>query len=260
MTWFLLDIAFYSQNLFLPDLLRTTGFSSFPDLPMDGGMAACTGACAEAVWRGVFRAALGNAVVAIIATVPGYWFTVFFIDRWGRLPIQVTGFAAMTAMLALLAGVYPLLVPPPGSGRAASPWLFLVLYSVCFFFANFGPNTTCFVVPSEVFHTRYRSTLHGVSAAAGKLGAIVGAFGFGAMQLGAGTRATLTALTVVNFCGLLFTFFIPETKTMDLEPASTISLSPFGRLVQKAPFCPLGGTTNVESHSAAMYKKGRDGD
>jgi hypothetical protein len=48
------------------------------------------------------------------------------------------GFIAMTAMLAILAGIYPILVPPPGSGRSASPWVFLVLYSVTFFFANFG--------------------------------------------------------------------------------------------------------------------------
>ena len=207
------------------------------------------------------------------------------------------GFIAMTAMLAILAGIYPILVPPPGSGRSASPWVFLVLYSVTFFFANFGvsfegaggagdthfptrppffltsqprtlsfslhpsqPNATTFVVPSEVFHTRYRSTLHGVSAAMGKLGAIIGAFGFGEMQLTAGTRATLIGLAVVNFIGMLFTFFIPETKTMDLEPASTVSMSTFGRVVQKEPECPLGGVSNAESHDAAMYKKGRDGD
>jgi MFS transporter, PHS family, inorganic phosphate transporter len=70
MTWFLLDVAFYSQNLFLPDLLRSTGFSSFPEIP-DGGAAACVGECAEAVWRGVFRSAVGNAFVAIVALVPG---------------------------------------------------------------------------------------------------------------------------------------------------------------------------------------------
>lgn len=70
MTWFLLDVAFYSQNLFLPDLLRTTGFSKFPDVPK-GGVGACTGDCAEAMWRGLFKSAVGNAVVAIIGTVPG---------------------------------------------------------------------------------------------------------------------------------------------------------------------------------------------
>ena len=171
MTWFLLDIAFCSQNLFLPDLLRTTGFSKFPDLP-EGGVNACKGECAEAMWRGLFKSAVGNAVVAIIGTVPGYWFTVAFVDKWGRVPIQFMGFIMMTVMLIILAAIYPQLVPPPGSTSHISPWIFLVFYSMTFFFANFGPNSTTFIVPSEVFHTRYRSTLHGISAACGKMGAI----------------------------------------------------------------------------------------
>ena len=42
-----------------------------------------------------------------------------------------------------------------------------------------GPNSTTFIIPAEVFPTKYRSTCHGISAASGKAGAIVGAFGFG---------------------------------------------------------------------------------
>ncbi|KAL3578038.1 hypothetical protein D5086_019542 [Populus alba] len=52
------------------------------------------------------------------------------------------------------------------------------MYSLTFFFANFGPNATTFVVPAEIFPARLRSTCHGISAAAGKAGAIIGAFGF----------------------------------------------------------------------------------
>ncbi|KAF3575607.1 hypothetical protein DY000_02035385 [Brassica cretica] len=51
-------------------------------------------------------------------------------------------------------------------------------YSLTFFFANFGPNATTFIVPAEIFPARFRSTCHGISAASGKVGAIVGAFGF----------------------------------------------------------------------------------
>ncbi|KAG6495778.1 hypothetical protein ZIOFF_043605 [Zingiber officinale] len=40
------------------------------------------------------------------------------------------------------------------------------------------PNSTTFIVPAEVFSARLRSTCHGISAATGKMGAIVGAFGF----------------------------------------------------------------------------------
>ena len=38
---------------------------------------------------------------------------------------------------------------------------------------NAGPNTTTFVIPGEIFPTRYRSTAHGISAGSGKLGAII---------------------------------------------------------------------------------------
>ena len=37
-----------------------------------------------------------------------------------------------------------------------------------FFFANFGPNATTFITPVELFTTKYRSSLHGISAACGK--------------------------------------------------------------------------------------------
>jgi hypothetical protein len=46
-------------------------------------------------------------------------------------------------------------------------WGFIILYALTFFFANFGPNATTFIVPVELFSTRYRSSLHGISAASG---------------------------------------------------------------------------------------------
>ena len=36
-----------------------------------------------------------------------------------------------------------------------------------------GPNATTFIVPGECFPTRYRSTYYGISAASGKLGAVI---------------------------------------------------------------------------------------
>ena len=47
-----------------------------------------------------------------------------------------------------------------------------------FFFSNFGPNATTFILPAELFPTAWKSTAHGICAASGKAGAIVGAFGF----------------------------------------------------------------------------------
>src|SRR5205807_1941949 len=123
------------------------------------------------------------------------------------------GFIMMTILMAFLAGFYNDLI-------AHSVYGFIVLYSLCFLFANWGPNATTFILPSEVFPTRFRSLGHGLSAASGKLGATVGVFGFGAMQQQYGLQKTLIALTVINFLGLLCTYPIPETKGKSLEELS----------------------------------------
>lgn len=70
------------------------------------------------------------------------------------------GFASMTILMIILAAAYTQIV-------ATSKWLFIVMYAFTFFFANFGPNSVTFIQPVELFETRFRSTLHGISAAAG---------------------------------------------------------------------------------------------
>ena len=51
---------------------------------------------------------------------------------------------------------------------------FVLVYGLTYLFSNWGANTTTFIVPSEAFPTRIRATAHGLSAAAGKIGATVG--------------------------------------------------------------------------------------
>ncbi|KAF3962712.1 hypothetical protein CMV_012810 [Castanea mollissima] len=107
------------------------------------------------------------------------------------------------------------------------------MYSLTFFFANFGPNATTFVVPAEIFPARLRSTCHGISAASGKLGAMVGAFGFlylaqsqdktktdAGYPAGIGVKNSLLVLGGINFLGILFTFLVPESKGKSLEEMS----------------------------------------
>ena len=65
---------------------------------------------------------------------------------------------------------------------------FVFLYCLANFFQNFGPNTTTFIIPGEAFPTRYRSTAHGISAATGKLGAIIAQVGFGKLKDIGGTN------------------------------------------------------------------------
>ncbi|CAI0378655.1 unnamed protein product [Linum tenue] len=196
--WFLLDIAYYSSNLFQKDIFSAIGW-----IPPAKTMNAV---------HEVYVVSRAQTLIALCGTVPGYWFTVALIDHIGRFAIQLMGFFFMTVFMFALA------IPYHHWTLKANRIGFLVMYSLTFFFANFGPNATTFVVPAEIFPARLRSTCHGISAAAGKAGAMVGAFGF--LYAGIGVKNSLIVLGCINFFGMLFTLLVPESKGKSLEELS----------------------------------------
>jgi PHS family inorganic phosphate transporter-like MFS transporter len=223
-TWFLLDIAFYSQNLFQKDIFTAVGW-----LPPGKTMSAL---------QEMFKVSKTQALIALCSTVPGYWFTVAFVDHIGRWIIQLGGFFMMTFfMLILTFDYYNLRGQPcasnPNDFCGGHHVAFIVCYAFTFFFSTFGPNATTFIVPAELFPARLRSTCHGISAAAGKAGAIVGAFGFQyaaesqhqgqqdkGYPTGIGLKRTFLALSIISLAGFVMTFFVPETNQRSLEDLS----------------------------------------
>uniref|UniRef100_K3WG08 Major facilitator superfamily (MFS) profile domain-containing protein n=1 Tax=Globisporangium ultimum (strain ATCC 200006 / CBS 805.95 / DAOM BR144) TaxID=431595 RepID=K3WG08_GLOUD len=197
-TWFLFDIVFYAQNLFSASILSVIGVSN---------------ASLQVVTT-------QNAFVALMA-LPGYYVAVYFINSMGRRVIQLQGFAAMTILFLCLAIFWDDL-----KKRAV---LFIIVYGLALFFSNFGPNTSTFVMPTEMFPTQIRSTCHGFSAAMGKAGAAIGSFGFsiwvehesyGYM----GAFYTFAAITFVSIPLTYFCMFDNEQgfEEMDAEFAAKL--------------------------------------
>ena len=201
-TWFLLDIAFYSQNLTQKDI-----FPAMNLVNKDYQVSAL---------REMFETSRAMFVVALLGTFPGYWFTVFFIERIGRYIIQLVGFFMMSLFMLIIGIKYEYL-------RDDNKWLFAVLYGLTFFFANFGPNSTTFVLPAELFPTRVRSTCHAMSAAAGKAGAMIGAFVVATYTLDGKAneiRVAMITMACTNMLGFFCTFLVTETKGRSLEEIS----------------------------------------
>ena len=58
---------------------------------------------------------------------------------------------------------------------------YAIVYTLCVYLymrSNFGPNTTTFIIPGEIYPPEVKATCHGLSAAAGKAGAATGAYLF----------------------------------------------------------------------------------
>ncbi|KAJ1955831.1 hypothetical protein EC988_001669 [Linderina pennispora] len=199
-TWFALDVAFYGINLNSSVVIGAIGFAG--DIVKD------------TPYHYIIRNCLGNIIINMLGSVPGYWVSVFTIEKLGRKKIQIVGFIMLTILYVVLGFAYHKILD---NSVAA----FIVLFTLAQFFQNFGPNVTTFVIPGEVFPTRFRSTAHGISAAAGKLGAIVAQGGFMQLKDRGGKNAFIDRLLQIfalfMLVGLGFTFFIPETKGKTLE-------------------------------------------
>lgn len=88
------------------------------------------------------------------------------------------------------------------------------------FFFNFGPNATTFIVPAEAFPSRVRGFAHGVSAATGKLGAILAAllFNYLSQDSQIGLRNVLWIFFACCILGAGLTWWlVPETRWKDAD-------------------------------------------
>lgn len=170
----------------------------------------------DTVYVKLYNNAVGNLILICAGSIPGYWVTVFTVDIVGRKPIQLMGFTVLTILFCVIGFAF----------NKLSQNGLLALYVLCQFFFNFGPNATTFIVPGEVFPTRYRSTSHGMSAAAGKVGAIIAQVLIGPLRVrGNPTKENpspwlnhvMQIFALFMFCGIFTTLLIPESKRKTLE-------------------------------------------
>jgi PHS family inorganic phosphate transporter-like MFS transporter len=181
--WFLLDVVFYGNSISSPLILAA--------LQPKGTLLDHT---------------IVSGAIFLVAALPGYWLAVALLDRSGRRRIQWRTFVGMAVAFGLLA-----LVP----GAETTVPLFLVLFAASYFFVEFGPNMTTFVYPAELFPTAIRGSGDGIAAAAGKLGAFVGALVVPELLAAAGLRGVMAVLALSG--AALTVALLPETSRRSLE-------------------------------------------
>jgi len=180
--WFLQDLTTYGVGLYLPQLLQ--------------------GSRALAAW--VELAFLAGMVAAIA-----------LVDRWGRIPLQITGFLGCAAGLLLAA-------------RADLRAQLVVGLLLVQFMTNLGPNAQTYLLAGELFPTALRGRGAGLAAAVGKLGAIAAALAMPVLLQRWGPGPLLPLLAVTSLLGAALTWGLrldtaPPAEPPDLELGSGAS-------------------------------------
>ena len=188
-TWFVFDYAYYGNSISTPMIMKI--------------IAPHATLVANLSW---------SLIIFAIAAVPGYILAFMNIDKIGHRKLQLIGFAIMgLAFLAM--GVIP------GITTMVAP--FLLIYGISYFFAEFGPNTTTFILSAELYPVSLRTTGHGLSAGIAKFGAFIGVFVFPLLTNRLGLNGTLTITFAFAVAGFLLTLLLPEPAMQSMESLSS---------------------------------------
>lgn len=183
-SWFLFDYAYYGNTISLPSILLKVS----PNATIESKL-----------WF--------SLIIFVVFALPGYALAVWKIDKVGHRRLQLIGFMIMAACFLVLGAIPEL---------TASIVPFIGIFGFSYLFTEFGPNTTTFVLPSELFPVEMRTTGHGIAAGIGKFGAFVGVFLVPQLQ----DRLGLCGMLVVAGAAALLTMTLPEPSQRSHDEVS----------------------------------------
>jgi MFS transporter, putative metabolite transport protein len=183
--WFLMDIATYGVGLFTPIILGAIDVSGkgVGVIPRD------------------FADARGSAAIDLFLLF-GFLVGIWAVPRFGRIRMQVIGFAGMAFGMSLLMIVVSLSNSPAGMGHIPLVFAGFILFNLLM---NAGPNSTTFTLAPILFPTQLRGTASGFAAGVAKIGATLGVFVLPILKGKFGIPAVLGMMTAVSVLGLIVT-------------------------------------------------------
>ncbi|KAJ5087507.1 hypothetical protein N7456_011123 [Penicillium angulare] len=185
--WFCNDVFFYGNKLFQSEFIAVISPASDSIMP-------------TWLW----------SLVNVGVSLCGYYCASFFIDNklYGRKWMQTFGFLMCFILFVIPAFHYKYYT---SSEHIKG---FQAMYFLSSFFNQFGPNSVTFLVAAEVYPTPIRATAHGLSAAAGKSGALLAAVLYNYID----DQTKFLVVPWFGLAGVVLTLaFLPDTTGLDLK-------------------------------------------
>jgi putative MFS transporter len=143
-----------------------------------------------------------GSVLITLAFLIGAIISLPLVERWGRRPLCIAGFAIASAAFGVLIMHTPVIVVPA-----------FIVYAI----AIGAAAGLELVYPSELFPTEVRATATGFAAAVSRIGAFIGTFVLPLSLTRFGTAKVMAAAAALSLCGLAIALrWAPETRGTEL--------------------------------------------
>lgn len=179
--WFLMDIAYYGVNFFIPYLLQSMQIHSSPE---GGGVNL----------QGTFIISLFFALGAFAA--------IFIVEKMNLVKLQKYGFLLASLSLFLLANYFYL-----GLHQTTIIIFLFVLFN---FALNAGPDVTTYLLSATSYPVEIRGSGHGLVAGCAKLGSVIGVLFLPKLQVVWGYEAVIVTLSILLFGAYLLTRYFAK--------------------------------------------------
>jgi len=166
--WFLFDFAIHALAINNPRVISQI-WSSKPgaDPNADTLDWADPSEPNQSIYDTLKAEGIRSIITISIGSMLGSIILIKIINYIPRKAWLAWSFVGMAVLFAVVGGSY---FKVADSNLHA---LTITLYVLCQLIFNLGPNTLTFILPAEIFPTRYRATCHGISAASGKLASVI---------------------------------------------------------------------------------------
>jgi hypothetical protein len=165
--WLLLDVCFYGTSLDSPRTLDTLWLDKPTPEATLSIWNADPGSPNATIQRTLDNNAVRTLILSSISSLVGSIVAIPVVHFANRKRLLI-GTSLSLTLLFIATGVSVVRTYATPDHEVS-----MVFFALVQFMFNVGPNTLTFIMAAEVFPTVFRGTFYGISAAAGKLGAII---------------------------------------------------------------------------------------
>lgn len=165
--WLLLDVCFYGTSLDSPRTLNKLWLDKTASDAAPSIWNADPGSPNATIQRTLDNNAVRTLILSSISSLVGSIIAIPVVHFANRKRLLIGTSLSLTLLfIATGASVFR-------TYATSDHEVSMVFFALAQFMFNVGPNTLTFIMAAEIFPTVFRGTFYGISAAAGKLGAII---------------------------------------------------------------------------------------